>query len=172
MKITVREPTLEDAPAILSYWYDSSPDFLEGMGVDFSKLPSREEFQATLEQKFKSGLSPDGQKLNVLIVCADENAVGFHTLSPFTEGESGVFHAHIWDKSMRGKGIAVESYPLACRAFIEKFRLKKVLFKTPIQNKGALRIKAKLGLEEVGEEALDFGIYKAGIKAKVFEFIP
>jgi hypothetical protein len=70
---------------------------------------------------------------------------------------------------MRGRGIAEHSYPLACRLFVQRFDLKRILFKTPVQNRGALRVKEKLGIRHLGEEVVDFGVIKAGTIAKVFE---
>jgi hypothetical protein len=52
---------------------------------------------------------------------------------------------------------------------MHRFDLQRVLFKTPVQNKGALRVKEKLGIRCLGEEVVEFGVIKAGTLAKVFE---
>jgi hypothetical protein len=58
---------------------------------------------------------------------------------------------------------------LACRVFLQRFDLKRILFKTPAQNVGAIRVKEKLGIRCLGEEVVDFGIIRPGTLAKVYE---
>ena len=70
---------------------------------------------------------------------------------------------------MRRKGIAMITYPKAGRIFMERFDLKRILFKTPLQNIGAIRVKEKLGIRWIGEEAVSFGIIQDDTLAKVFE---
>ena len=41
-ELSIRPLEVKDIPLIADYWLKSKPDFLEGMGVDLSKLPSRE----------------------------------------------------------------------------------------------------------------------------------
>ena len=43
------------------------------------------------------------------------------------------------------------------------------MFKTPKQNTGAIRVKEKLGIREIGEEEVGFGITRNGVIARVFE---
>jgi len=61
-------------------------------------------------------------------------------------GDFGIFHAHLWEKSRRGCGIGMHTYPKACHIFFERFDLRRILFKTPVQNMGAIRVKEKLGI--------------------------
>jgi RimJ/RimL family protein N-acetyltransferase len=65
--------------------------------------------------------------------------------------------------------LGMQTYPKACRIFFERFDLQRILFKTPIQNVGAIRVKEKLGIPCIGEEIIEFGIYKAGTRSQVFE---
>lgn len=122
-----------------------------------------------LNDKCEANRALPESQLNAQIICVDGVPVGFHTINPLAKGEFGIFHAHILDESMRGKGIGVQSYPLACKVFVQRFDLKKIFFKTPRQNTGAIKVKEKLSIPEIGEEELDFGIYRQGVKARVFE---
>jgi len=40
----------------------------------------------------------------------------------------------------------MHTYPKACHIFFERFDLRRILFKTPVQNMGAIRVKEKLGI--------------------------
>jgi RimJ/RimL family protein N-acetyltransferase len=102
-----------------------------------------------------------------------EKAVGVHLINQIIPNESGVFHAHIWEKELRGQGIATKTYPMACKVFFDSFCFQRIIFKTPINNLGAIRVKEKLGLKILGEEVLiGKGIVKDGTRVKVFEMRP
>ena len=167
--ISIRDLTEEDIPFILNYWFHSPPGFIEAMGVDTAKLPSEADMAKSLEEKCRINRTLPASKTNALVVSYANQPIGLHTLFPFTQGDSGIFHAHLWKSEMRGRGLALHSYPRACQIFIQRFDLKRILFKTPIQNKGAIRVKEKLGIRSIGEETIGFGIIRDGTRAKVFE---
>ncbi len=164
-RVSLRDLREEDIPHLRRYWFDSPPEYLEAMGVDPKKLPPQEKFEIGLLEKCRGPSS----KLNALIILFDDHPVGFHTINPLVEDDYGIFHAHIWDSQFRRKGIASISYPKACWIFFRRFGLKRILFKTPTQNTGSIRVKEKLGIRYIGDETVGFGIVKDGTLAKVFE---
>lgn len=164
-RVSVRDLSEEDVPYLTQYWFRSPPGYLESIGVDPKKLPSQETFESGLREKLQGPSS----RLNALIILFDGRPVGFHTINPLIEGDHGIFHAHIWDKEVRRKGVASVSYPKACQTFFKRFDLKRILFKTPAQNIGAIRVKERLGIRYIGEETIGFGVVKDGTLAKVFE---
>ena len=167
--ISIRDLQPSDVPNITDYWFRSPPGFIEAMGVDRSKFPSEHDFIASLESKICSSRSAPQPTAGVLAIVRDEDLVGFHTLNPIEKGDHGVFHAHIIRSKFRGQGICMTSYPLACHKFIHRFDLKRILFKTPIQNIGAIRVKEKLGIPSIGNETISFGIMKDETPSQVFE---
>jgi len=167
--VSIRDLSEEDIPSVLNYWFHSPPGFIESMGVDLDKMPKESEMEQSIRAKLIENASQPVSKLNVVVIVYNKLPVGFHTINPLTEGESGIFHAHIWDPNYRKRGIALYSYPKACRIFMSRFNLSRILFKTPVQNIGAIRVKEKLGIRYIGEEIIGFGIIKEGTKAKVFE---
>lgn len=168
--ITVRDLSESDIHLVLDYWFRSPREQIEAMGVDWEKFPAESVMRESLTEKCRANQMLDRSKLNALVVAENGIPVGFHTLFPYTEGESGVFHAHLFSSESRRRGIASQSYPLACRVFVDRFQLKKILFKTPTQNRGALRVKEKLGIRRIGEETIGFGIIRDGTRAEVFEW--
>jgi len=164
--VAVRDLTLSDLPFILGYWFRSPPGFIEAMGVDPVKMPKESEMRAALEDKVRQ--TPPA-KLNALVIAYDNKPVGFHTLHPLVEGDHAIFHAHIWDADFRRRGLGQHSYAKACRIFMDRFSLNRIIFKTPKQNTGAIRVKEKLGIRCIGEERIGFGIIRENTPAKVFE---
>ena len=108
-------------------------------------------------------------KANGLVIVYQNQAIGIHSLNPLIEGDYGIFHAHIWKPEMRRRGLGKYTYPKACEIFMKRFDLKRILFKTPCQNTGAIRVKEKLGIRCIGEEVIGFSIIKDDTLAKVFE---
>lgn len=166
--VAVRDLAEAEVPAVLDYWFRSPRSFLESMGVDLAKLPQEAAFEETVRRRVREAAAGTS-KLNTVAILLDGQPVGMHTINPLVEGDHGIFHAHLWRPESRGRGVAMRSYPLACRLFLDRFDLKRILFKTPAQNTGAIRVKEKLGIRCTGEEIIDFGVIRAGTLAKVFE---
>ena len=167
--ISVRDLSEGDIPFVIDYWFHSPPGFIESLGADPAKLPSEAEFAESLRKRVLINEELKHSKLNSLAILHNGEFVGFHNLNPLTEGDFGVFHAHISRPDFRRRGVAECSYPHACRIFFQRFGLKRILFKTPVQNTGAIRVKEKLGIRFLGEELVDFGVIRAGTLAKVYE---
>jgi len=167
--VTVRDLSEEDVNEVTEYWYHSPPGFIEAMGIDPKKLLPEPEFARYLIEKCTANKLLAASKLNTLTITYKGKAIGSHTIDPLVEGDHGIFHAHIWNPEMRRKGIAMITYPKACWIFMERFDLKRILFKTPMQNIGPIRVKEKLGIRCIGEETVGFGIVRDGTLAKVFE---
>ena len=167
--VSVRDLSEEDIDQVTKYWYHSPPGFIEAIGIDPKKLLPEPDFANRLIEECKANRRLAASKLNVLTITYKGKAIGSHTIAPLVEGDHGIFHAHIWRSEMRRKGIAMITYPKAGRIFMERFDLKRILFKTPLQNIGAIRVKEKLGIRCIGEEAVSFGIIRDDTLAKVFE---
>lgn len=167
-KVKIRLMKESDIQGILNYWYRSPHVFLEGMGVDLSRLPTEKDMEASLRRNLRG----DAEKVTLLIIERGGKAIGAHVLNQFDGTKSAVFHAHIWDPGHRRQGIATQSYPLAIRDFFRMHGLEKIVFKTPAQNTGALKVKERLGLKQVGQEISQYGLLQTGTVLCVYEITP
>jgi len=140
--VSVRDLSEADVPFVLDYWFRSPPGFIESLGADPTKLPSEAQFGESLRQRIRANAGADRSKLNSLAILHEGRFAGFHNLNP---------------------------YPQACRVFLDRFDLERIVFKTPVQNAGAIRVKEKLGYRYLGEERVDFGILRPGTLAKIYE---
>lgn len=169
-RIALRDLLESDIPLLLDYWYGSDPAYFEAMGVDLGRMPPKDAFERTLRDKIRANSAPGRPPLNVVIVTYEGRPVGFHTVNPVIPGDHGIFHAHLIAPEMRGRGLGQHSYRLAARLFIDRFDLRKIVFKTPAQNPGPNRVKEKLGIRCGGEETLrDFNILRDGLLVRVWE---
>jgi RimJ/RimL family protein N-acetyltransferase len=128
LRIRALEPC--DIPRVVDYWTGNSAEFWRMRGVDKAKLSSHDEFVSGYERMFREG----GKVPGTAVILLRGEPVGLHTLTDIVEGESAVFHAHIWSEELRGLGLGVYSYLKAAEFFFTTLKLKKILFKTPNRN--------------------------------------
>lgn len=163
--VEIREFRPEDIVPVVDYWTANAPEFWHARGIDPAKLLPREAMLAGYETAFRER---GGVKMTVVIVYQGR-AVGMHGLTEVVEGESGIFHAHLWDAASRGKGIARVSYVKACDWFMDSLGLKKLIFRTPKLNPAPNRVKEKIGIPKIGETLLDLPMLKEPLPANVYE---
>lgn len=164
-EVSVREFRLEDLPALVDYWLNTPEEVWIARGVDKSKIPSRERHYDGYQKAF----AEKGGVPNQVTVLYRGQPIGTHLLNNLIQNESGLFHAHFWDESSRGKGIAVFSYLMACDVFFKNLELKKIIFKTPKINIPPNRVKEKIGIPCIGDTVLDAPILFKPLEAKLYE---
>lgn len=168
--LAIRDFGATDIPMVSKYWYESDPAYIEAMGVDLTKLLTREKFEQFLAEKCNADIPGKESRINAVVITYAGRAVGFHTINPLVENDYGVFHAHVVEPSLRRQGIAQHSYRMATKLFMKRFNLNRIIFKTPIQNIGPNRVKEKIGIRCIGEETVQgFNIMKDGTRVKVYE---
>ena len=121
----------------------SSHDFWKVRNVNLDKLSSREETKKlwlnTIQKDRK-----DKKPIPSLAVLYENQAIGFHILTHIEANKTARFHSHFCIQKFRGLGIALYTYPQACKIFIQRFKLEFIHFKTPINNIAPNRVKEKL----------------------------
>jgi RimJ/RimL family protein N-acetyltransferase len=164
-EVTMRDINFEDLDPLATYWCESTEEFWAERGVDIAKFGSKLNFIQTQTQS----LQENGDLVRVAVIEYRGQAIGVHTLTELILGESAVFHAHIWHAEFRGLGIGVISYVKALDFFMRKLKLKKIIFKTPLINLGALRIKKKLGLEPLANVVFFSPLLFCPLQARLYE---
>lgn len=162
--VVVRAITEADLPAMVRYFFESSPEYLNGIGMKARTRAEAQEFERRWLERISSG-----ERYPAFAVNYRDELVGFHTSTHFSPGESLIMHAHFVAPALRGLGIGTISYVKAMEKFFAEFDVRKILFKTPIQNRAPMRIKEKLGLLPVGEEIIDWPVLVRPLPTKVFE---
>ncbi len=164
-EVEIRDFRRKDIPALVQYWTENSAEFWRARGVDPTKLMARDEFIA----KYESIFAEVGDVKGVAVIVFRGLSIGVHTLTSLIEGESAIFHAHIWSEEHRGQGIGVFSYLKASEFFMKKLSLKKIVFKTPKLNQAANRIKEKIGIPKLGDIIFDAPILINPLDSNLYE---
>lgn len=163
---------LQDIDPLCDYWYRSPPGFIEAIGADSTlfepEMVARERHRERIVNE-----PPDTEKKGmILTITHDGVAIGCHPISHLIYGGEGVFHAHIWKPEWRRIGIGTYTYPRACKYYFDRFKLKRILFRTPMKNEGPNRLKIRLGMKPIGEDVVISPVVPVGTKAFVYELLP
>jgi len=143
MTLSVREIQEDDIPLITNYWMSADNIFLEGMGVDVSKMPTKEFWQEMLEKQLSQ--SYNEKQSYATIWLADDGPIGHCNINKIVFGEEAYMHLHLWHTDIRQKGIGAELVKLSLPYFFENCALK-MLYCEPY----ALNLAPNKTLEKLG----------------------
>lgn len=148
-KLSVRELEEKDIPLLADYWFNASPEQLNAMGADIDKLPPRKMFEARL--KMQSALPYPEKEAYVLIWEVDGNPIGHSNLNPVKFGGNGYMHLHMWDSTIRQKGIGTELVRMSIPYFFKNMQLQKLYCEPYALNPAPQRVLEKTGFKFVKE---------------------
>jgi RimJ/RimL family protein N-acetyltransferase len=119
---TVRELTQADIEPLTNYWMNADHDFLVGMGVDVSKMPSREQFTQMLLEQLSQPY--EEKKSYCIIWLADGEPVGHSNISKIIFGQEGYMHLHLWKNDGRQKGMGTNFVKMTIPYYFNNFNLQ------------------------------------------------
>jgi RimJ/RimL family protein N-acetyltransferase len=103
MSLVVREMASGEVDLIIEYFHGATPEDLETLGVDPTRLPSRREWRESYLAEYRT---PVEDRSTLLVLWElDGAAVGFSTADKITHGEEAHMHLHIVDPGKRRSGI-------------------------------------------------------------------
>jgi len=145
--LSVREMTQSDIPLITEYWMSASDEFLSGMGVDLSKMPSREQWQEMLQQQI--GQPYTEKQSYCMIWLLDGEPVGHTNINKIKYGEEAYMHLHLWKPALRKSGYGIRFVKLAIPYFFKNMQLKKLYCEPYALNPAPNKAMEKLGFRFV-----------------------
>jgi RimJ/RimL family protein N-acetyltransferase len=103
MALVIREMALEEVGLVIDYFHGSTPEHLEMLGVDPTRLPSRDDWRARYAADYER---PVERRSTVLVIWElDGAAVGFSTSDKIIYGEQAHMHLHLVEADRRGTGV-------------------------------------------------------------------
>jgi RimJ/RimL family protein N-acetyltransferase len=103
MSLVVREMTADEVGLVVDYFHDATPEHLETLGVDPTRLPPRHDWRAAYAAEYRV---PAKERSTLLVIWElDGVAVGFSTADKIVYGERAHMHLHIIDPQHRRSGI-------------------------------------------------------------------
>jgi RimJ/RimL family protein N-acetyltransferase len=122
MSLTVREIEIAEFDIVLDYFHDATPEFLETMGIDPTRIPDRNVWR----ERFRSDSAlPASQRSSIVLLwLMDGRPVGFSSCDKIKFGERANMHLHILAADGRNKGIGTACARKSVAYYFDKLQLK------------------------------------------------
>src|SRR5882672_5013550 len=143
--LSVRELEASDIDLIAQYWMNAEASFLRSIGVDISKLPTKESFTQNLTTQLNETL--EKKKSYCIVWLLDGTPIGHCNTNPTIFGEYAYMHLHIWNIDSRKKGMGEKLLLLTLPFFFEKLKLKNIYAEPYALNTAPNKILNKVGFE-------------------------
>src|SRR5690606_17024139 len=102
MNLSVREMRLDEVGAGIDYFHGATPEHLELLGVDPTRLPARAQWRQLYEHDYAL---PREQRRSLLVLWQhDGENLGFSSADKIRHGESAHMHLHVFDDGSRRRG--------------------------------------------------------------------
>lgn len=147
--LSVREIQQSDIEPLSDYWFKSSPEFLIAMGVDLSKMPSREKWKEMLNEQLRQPY--EEKKSYCIIWLLDDEPIGHSNVNRIIFGEEAYMHLHIWEPGNRTKGMGLQFVKMTLPFFFQNMKLKKICCEPYALNPAPNKTMEKLGFEFIKE---------------------
>jgi RimJ/RimL family protein N-acetyltransferase len=147
--LSVREIEPADIEVLAQYWLSADLVFLSGMGVDVDKVPTRSQWIQMLSEQIKTPL--EEKQSYCIIWQLDGRSIGHSNTRPIVFGEEAYMHLHLWDQTVRKKGLGVELVKMTLPYFFQNLQLKKLYCEPYALNPAPNRALQKVGFDFVKE---------------------
>ena len=124
MTLTVREMMSSEVNIIIQYFQNSTPEHLETLGVDPSRLPPAESWRERLQRECTLPIEQRTVMLGIWL--SDDQPVGFSTSDKIRYGEQAHMHLHVTDPERRHQGTGVECVRRSADIYFERLKLKRL----------------------------------------------
>jgi RimJ/RimL family protein N-acetyltransferase len=145
MTLTVREVTSSEVDLIIEYFIQSTPEHLEMLGVDSTRLPDPESWRERFRQDFAR---PIEQRARIAVIwLSGDQPIGFSTSDKIAYGEQANMHLHVIDPERRSQGIGAECVRRSVDIYFERLKLKRLLCEPNAFNVAPNRTLQKAGFK-------------------------
>lgn len=145
LNLNVREIELKDLDLIADYWLKSDPDFLEYMGVDLNKLPTRIGLIKMLTEQINTPIKE--KRTFALVWELNGKQVGHTNVNEIEYGIQAKLHLHLWKADNRKKGIGTLFINISLPFYFEKLQLEKLICEPSATNPTPNNILEKIGFQ-------------------------
>jgi RimJ/RimL family protein N-acetyltransferase len=124
MTLLVREMLPSEAHVVTSYFHNSTPEFLENMGVDPTRIPTIGIWQDRIAQQY--ALPPERRAAAVVLWLMEDKPVGFSSCDKIVYGEHATMHLHVLQPERRQSGIGTPGVRQSAAIYFDMLKLKSL----------------------------------------------
>lgn len=147
MQLDVREMRLEETPLVIDYFHSSTPEHLEMLGVDPSRLPAREIWATMFNTSY--GVALEERRGFFLIWLMDGHPVGFSSCDKIVFGVQANMHLHVTTAAERQRGIGTQCVRRSVAIYFEKLKIRQLFCEPNAFNVGPNRTLQRAGFKFV-----------------------
>jgi RimJ/RimL family protein N-acetyltransferase len=147
MQLSVRAMAADEADLIVDYFHDSTPEHLEMLGVDPTRLPGKSAWRKSIQVEFEL---PIAERSGLIVVwLRDNQPIGFSTSDKITFGEQANMHLHLVKPKERGGGTGAECLRRSADIYFATHQLKRLYCEPNTFNVAPNRALQKAGFAHV-----------------------
>lgn len=124
MSLSVRLMTESEVDLIIDYFHTATPEYLELIGVDPTRLPRPEAWRAYYSASFQQPI--ETRETLLLTWLHDDRPVGFSTADKIAYGDHAHMHLHLTDPSERRHGLGGQAVRSSVGLYFDQLRLKRL----------------------------------------------
>ena len=147
MALSVRVMIASEIDFVSDYFQNSTPEHLEMLGVDPSRLPSRTAWRERLQREFDLPIA-QRSVLPVTWLLIDQ-PIGFSTSDKIVFGERANMHLHVVKPEHRNRGMGTECVRRSVDIYFNALQLKRLFCEPNAFNVAPNRTLQKAGFSYV-----------------------
>ena len=124
MPVSVRAMAVSEVGLIIDYFQQATPEHLEMLGVDPTRLPSRSAWHERIQREFDLPLRE--RSFVAVAWLMDDQPIGFSTGDKIVFGERANMHLHIVQPENRSCGTGAECVRQTVKLYFEMLQLKSL----------------------------------------------
>jgi RimJ/RimL family protein N-acetyltransferase len=147
MTLEVREMMSSEVDLIVEYFLKSTPEFLELLGIDPSRLPPPDNWRERLRRE--CALPIEQRSMVLVIWLSDHRPVGYSTSDKISFGEQANMHLHVLEPERRNRGVGTECVRRSADLYFGLLKLKRLFCEPNAFNVAPNRTLQKAGFTYV-----------------------
>jgi RimJ/RimL family protein N-acetyltransferase len=147
MSVSVREMQFEEVGTVINYFHSATPEHLELLGVDPTRLPSKTQWKQLYEHDYSQ---PRERRKSFLVLWQlDGRNLGFSSVDKIKFGEEAYMHLHVFDAENRKSGYGAVCVRKSVDIYFQALAVKRLLCEPNAFNAGPNRTLQKAGFRFV-----------------------
>ncbi|MGY3449444.1 GNAT family N-acetyltransferase [Bradyrhizobium sp. USDA 4353] len=143
MNLDVSEMTLAETSLVIDYFYASSVEQLDLMGIDPTRLPARPVWTSLFKTLYETPLT---ERAALLVIWRlDGRPIGFSSCDRIVFGNRAHMHLHVTEPELRGRGLGTECIRRSIDLYFDRLKLKQLFCEPNAYNTAPNRTLQKAG---------------------------
>lgn len=145
MKLSIREMLPQELDLVIDYFHEASPEHLEMLGVDPTRLPSATVWRERYAMEYSK---PVEQRSTLLVIWELGDApIGFSSADKIKFGRHANMHLHILKPEDRKSGYGTTSVVKSAQLYFDMLRLERLFCEPNAFNVGPSRTLQRAGFK-------------------------